>query len=200
MNMTRWLVLAAAGLLSATWAQADSAHYVINLEGWDVPQEFTFIPNPILPPPSEISPCLPVGDICGDASVRINTGGGSTPEDGQFTFNSDQADENGNIFFENTGALIGAVEITVDLNTDELNDKFECSGGDIFQNCGFVLTDPPSGEILDIYYYNPFTPGGGIPSAVPEPSQWIMLTLALAGVIVARALKTHSAGAPKSVR
>jgi len=200
MNMARWLMLAAAGLLSATWAQADSAHYVINLEGWDVPQEFTFIPNPILPPPDEINPCLPVGDICGDASVRINTGGGSTPEDGQFTFNSDQLDEKGNIFFQNTGPLIGSVEITVDLNTDELNDDFECSGGNIFQNCGFVLTDPPSGEILDIYYYNPFTPGGGIPSAVPEPSQWIMLTLALAGVIVARALKTHSAGTLKSVR
>jgi hypothetical protein len=200
MNMTRWLMLAAAGLLSATWAQADSAHYVINLEGWDDPQEFTFIPNPILPPPDEISPCLPVGDICGDASVRLNTGGGSTPEDGEFTFNSDQVDANGNIFFENTGPLIGSVEITVDLNTDELNDDFECSGGNIFQNCGFVLTDPPSGETLDIYYYNPFTPGGGIPSAVPEPSQWIMLTLAFVGVIVARALKTHRAGTLKSVR
>ena len=47
MNMTRLLALVAVGILSATWARADSAHYVINLDGWDDPQSFTFIPNPI---------------------------------------------------------------------------------------------------------------------------------------------------------
>ena len=192
MIITRWLMLAAVGLLGATWAQADSAHYVINLEGWDDPQEFTFIPNPILPPPSEIDPCLPAGNICGDASIRISSGGGSQPEDGVFTFNSDQADANGNIFFENTGPLIGSAEITVELNTDELNDPFECSGGNIFQNCGFVVTDPPSGVFLDIYFYNPYTPGGGIPTATPEPSQWIVMLLAFAGIIVARARKASA--------
>jgi hypothetical protein len=189
MNMTRLLALVAVGMLSAAWARADSAHYVINLDGWDDPQSFTFIPNPILPPPSEINPCLPVGDVCGDASIRISNGGGSQDESGEFTFNSDQANADGNIFFANTGPLIGSVEITVQLNTDELNDQFECSGGNIFQNCGFVVNDPPSDVTLDIYYYNPFTPGGGIPSLAPEPSQWIVLLVAFAGIIAVRARK-----------
>lgn len=193
MNTTRWLILAAASLLGATLAQADSAHYVINLEGWDDPQEFTFIPNPILPPPDDLSPCLPAGNICGDASIHINSGGGSTPENGIFTFNSDQVDDNGNIFFENTGPLIGSVEISTVLNVDELNDPFTCSGGDIFQNCGFVLTDPPSGVILDTYFYDPYTPGGGIPRATtPEPSQWMVMALAFAGIITIRARKQRA--------
>jgi hypothetical protein len=186
MKMTRWMMVTALAILGCGWARADSAHYLINLEGWDDPQEFTFIPNPVLPPPSEIAPCLPVGDICGDASVRINSGGGSQDESGTFNFNSDQEDANGNIFFANTGPLIGSAEITTILNPDEFSDPFTCSGGDIFQQCGFVLDISNGMETLNAYYYNPFTPGGGIPSLAPEPAQWIVLVLAFAGIIVAR--------------
>ena len=189
MNMTRWLTLVALVLLSSSWALADTAHYEINLEGWDSPQEFTFIPN--VTPPTDLNPCLPVGSVCGDASVRINSGGGSTPENGTFTFNSDQVDANGNIFFENTGPTITSAEITTVLNVDELNDPFQCSGGDIFQSCGFVLSDPPSDVTLEVFFFNPF--GEGIPSAVPEPSQWILLSLAFAGIVVVRSRRKASA-------
>jgi hypothetical protein len=185
MNMTRWVLVAAVGLLCSTWAQADSAHYVINLEGWDDPESFTFIPNPVLPPPDTINPCLPVGDICGDASIRLSSGGGSTPEDGVFTFNSDQADANGNLFFENTGPLISSAEITTTLTADQLGEFFSCSGGDIFQDCGFI--QPTNTDTLNIYFYDPYN--NGILSATPEPSQWIILLLAFAGIIVARTRK-----------
>lgn len=189
MKMTRWMMLAALAMLSSAWARADSAHYVINLEGWDDPQEFTFIPNPELPPPADISPCLPVGNICGDASVRINSGGGSQDESGTFNFNSDQADQNGNIFFENTGPLIEAAEITTVLTSDESAPTFPflCDGGDIFQQCGFVLQNSGGIETLDAYFYDPYNEG--ILSATPEPSQWIILVLVFAGIVVARARK-----------
>ncbi len=192
MNMTRWLTMATLAMLTCTWAQADSAHFEINLAGWDPNQEFTFIGNPTLPPPSDIDPCLPAGDICGDASVRINSGGGSIPEDTTtFTFNSDDVDANGDIFFDNTsGTLLTAVEIQVTLNPDEYNDPFICDGGDIFQQCGFVLNDPPMTETLDIFFYDSYTPGGGIPSSTPEPSQWLILVLAFAAMIVVRSRKT----------
>jgi hypothetical protein len=174
---------------------------VLNLEGWDPSQSFTFTPNPDLPPPGDISPCLPVGDFCGDPSIRINTGGGSTPENGVFTFNFDDVDANGNIFFQNTGTLITSIEISTILTPDEMGSLvlFECSGGNIFQNCGFVDPPTPQGEELDLYFYNPYTPGGGIPSAVPEPSQWIFLLIAgTALVVVAR--RKASATSPTFVR
>jgi hypothetical protein len=188
MNITRWMTVAALGMLSCTWAQADSAHFLINLEGWDSPQEFTFIPNQ--PIPDDLSPCLPAGDICGDASIRINSGGGSPPIPGEFTFNSDQVDANGDIFFQNdSGVLFSTVEITVTLNADEVNDPFSCFGGNIFQQCGFLLNNNQGIETLDTFFYNPFTQGGGIPSATPEPSQWIILMLAFLAIIVVRSRK-----------
>ncbi len=183
--MTRWMMLAAMGLVSCTWAQADTAHYVINLQGWDPSQEFTFNPN--VPPPDESSPCLPVGSFCNDPSIRINSGGGSTPESGTFTFNSNQADGNGNLFFENTGPTITSIEIVTFLTPDEIGADFECSGGDLFQNCGFV--DPP--EELDIYFWNPYT--NGIPSAVPEPSQGIILLIGIAGMVILLRARKKSA-------
>ena len=188
MAITRWITVVALGMLGCTWAQADSAHFLINLEGWDDPQEFTFIPNQAVP--SDLAPCLPVGDICGDASIRINSGGGSPPIPGEFTFNSDQADENGDIFFQNdSGFLFSTVEIQVILNADEVNDPFSCFGGNIFQKCGFLLNDNQGTETLDTFFYDAFTSGGGIPTATPEPSQWIILILAFLAIIGVRSRK-----------
>ncbi len=199
MNMTRWLLAAAIAMLGSMWARADSVppsdgHYEIELAGWDADQEFEFLPN--IPMPSDTNPCLPAGDICNDPSIRLDNGGGSTGESGDFFFNSGSGTET--LYFDNLGAPITSVEITTVLNPDEYNESFTCSGGDIFQLCGFIV-DPPAGsntETLDIYFSDPYNPNG-IPTATPEPAQWIVLLLGMAGMIVVRA---RSASASSFVR
>ena len=189
MNMTRWMLFAALAALSSTWVRADpvppDGHYLIDLEGWDADEDFNFSPNPTSIP-TDVSPCLPVGDICGDASIRIDSGGGSTGESGDFEFTSGDGTET--LYFDNEGQPITSIMISTTLFADENNDFFSCDGGNLFQSCGFVLTDPPTGDTLDIYFYNPYT-SNGIPSVTPEPSQWIILLLAFAGIIVARVRK-----------
>jgi hypothetical protein len=194
MNMTRWIMAAALGLLGSSWAKADSlpppdGHYLIDLEAWDPFQSFNFTPNPTLP--SSTNPCLPAGDACGDASIRVDNGGGSTPESGDYTFSLGSSPSE-TFYFDNTGPPILSIEISTILNPDEYGDLFSCSGGAIFQQCGFVLEldDPaPTGETLDAYFYDPYDPSG-IPSVVPEPSQWFVLLIGFAAVIVvARARK-----------
>lgn len=190
MKVTRWLMLGAVGLFGCIGAQADSSHFLINLGGWDANQDFNFIANPDVIPVSELQPCLPVGDFCGDPSIRINTGGGSIPiYSPDFTFNSNQVDGNGNVFFDNmSGTAFSSVEITTILTPDESNPntQFECSGGDLFQSCGFVDPPTPNGEELDIYFYNPY--GNGIIST-PEPGQWIVLLIGCAAMFLIRARK-----------
>jgi hypothetical protein len=181
-------MIVALGLLGSFAAKADGIpsdfHYIIDLEDWDTSQSFDVTPNPVVP--DDLNACLPVGDVCGDPSVRINSGGGSIPEGGPFSFSSPDTgncgpDNSLACFisdFENTGTPIGTLEITVELNDDQLVpplDNFECSGGDLFTNCGFDVTDPPSGLDLNAYFYN-----------TPEPSSWAVLVLGCAALIVAR--------------
>jgi len=188
MFVGRWLIFAALGLLGSVVVKADGIptdfHYIIDLEDWDVDQGFNVNPN--VPVPTDLSACLPVGDVCGDPSVRINSGGGSTPEDGPYSFSSPGTgncgpDNSLACFispFENTGTPIGTLEITVELNDDQLVpplNQFECSGGDLFTNCGFDISDPPSGLDLNAYFYN-----------TPEPSQVVILVLGCTGLIAAR--------------
>jgi hypothetical protein len=191
MNMTRLMVVAAVGLLSSAWARADPAvpgHYTIDLGNWDPDQEFDFIPNVTIPGDLTNNPCYPVGDICGDPSVRLEPGGKSQSEDGSFTFDSGPT---GTIVldYQNTGSPITTAEIMTTLTSDESgpNVLFSCSSG-IFQDCAFVVTDPLAGDIIDTYFWDPYV-AGGIATAVPEPSLGIVLLLAFAGVIVGRARK-----------
>lgn len=199
MSVKRWVVIAAMGLLGSAWAQADpvppnDGHYTIELDGFDSDQTFGVTPDPSMPPPDSINPCLPAGDFCFDAAVRINSGGGSTPESGPYSFTDGppyctSTDVPGDVIcdFQNAGSTFTAVEISTELNIDEVNDPFTCSGGDIFASCGFTETDPPnspSGITLNTYFYNPYN--GGVPSTVPEPSEWGILVLACAALIVAR--------------
>jgi hypothetical protein len=207
MNMTRWLMVAAMGVLGCTWAQADSVppddgHYLIDLEAWDADLNFNFMPNQGAPPP-DINSCLPVSDTtnCGDASIRIDNGGGSTGEDGNFSFNSGPAGTCGPnaptlaceiLYFDNEGPPITSILIQTILPTSELgpDNDYSCSGGALFQSCGFTITDPPDTptETLNIYLYNPYS-ANGIVTATPEPAQWIILVLGFAGIIAVRARK-----------
>jgi hypothetical protein len=204
MNMTRLLLVAALGVLGGTWAQADSVppddgHYLIDLEAWDANLNFNFMPNEGAPP-GDINSCLPAGDVCGDAAIRIDNGGGSTGEDGNFSFNSGPGGTCGPnaptlaceiLYFDNEGPPITSILITTILPTDELgpNNDYSCDGGALFQACGFTITDPPGDtEQLNIYFYDPYN-ANGIVTATPEPSQWIILALAFAGIIAVRARK-----------
>jgi hypothetical protein len=199
MSVKHWLLVAALGLLSSSWAQADSippndGHYTIELDDFDYPQTFSVTPDPELPPPSSILPCIPDTGFCFDAAVRVNAGGGSEPEDGPYSF-TDNAPNcmstglPGDYIcdFQNTGPTFTALEISTELNNDEVNDPFVCNGGTIFASCGFTETDPPnspSGIQLNVFFYNAYN--GGVPTVVPEPAQWGILLLACAAVIVAR--------------
>jgi hypothetical protein len=184
LKIARWLIIA-VGLAGSAWAQS-SPLFVITLEGWDygtTGQEFGFTPNPTVP--GDLSPCLPAGDICGDPSIRLATGGDSQDESGAFTFD---ATGDGNYDFENTsGNTWDAVEITTTLTPSESEPgvQYLCDGGDIYQKCGFIDPD----NTLDIYFYDPY-PGGGITSSVPEPSEWVILALACAALVVVRARKS----------
>lgn len=205
MNMTRWLIVAACGVLTCTWAQADSVpppsgHYLIDLEAWDANQEFGFTPNPSSIPIDDLSGCLPVGDFCGDASIRVDAGGGSTPESGSFDFSAGPTGTQ-TLYFDNTGAPITSIEIQASIPTDELgpNNDYSCSGGAIFEDCGFFIEDPPGTEILDIFFYHPYS-ADGIPSIVPEPSEWTFLLVAGAAILVAARRKSAISSSAQTQR
>lgn len=199
MNVKRFLLAAGVALLGAGWAQASAVlnppgHYTITLADWDPNQQFTFTPNPTGIDTSDFhNNFCPSGDywacICDDPSIRINAGGGSTDESGVFTFS---ADGNGNLNgeasnFANTGPPINSVLVTTTLGSDQSNSLFTCSSN-IFQHCGFFNDDL---EVL--FWNNPgVTVGHNIATAVPEPAQWIILLLALTGMIVARSRKTSA--------
>jgi hypothetical protein len=189
--MMRWLSVAALSILSSTWAMAQvpaapPSEYTIQLTDWDSFQEFDFTPNVDIPPGFTNNPCFPVGDICGDPSIGLLKGGDATDEDGSFSFSSGPTGSNSSSFI-NTGTPITSVEISTTLSPDEQGALFSCFSN-IFQDCTFVVTDPPNVDMIDTYFWDPYVPGG-IPTEVPEPSQEILVLLGFAGVIVARARK-----------
>lgn len=97
-----------------------------------------------------------------DVSTTITIG-----SDGTF-------DEN----FINVGPNIETFLLTTtDFNE---NETYTCSS-DFFQFCGFKITgDAP---ILNVIFTDPINPNG-ISTAVPEPKQYILLLIALAGAVV----------------
>ncbi|MGP0074069.1 MAG: hypothetical protein ACLPWF_19325 [Bryobacteraceae bacterium] len=194
--MARWLMLAAVGVLSCSWAQADTVepgHYTITLTDWDNNQDFNFTPNPSdLNTSSFTNPdnFCPGFEGCFDPSIRVDPGGKSTPEDGNFSFStgSDAAGNTVVLDYANTGTPINSILITLtsnggQLNPDQLGEVFTCDGGSLFTNCGFY------NDAFQIAFWNT-ADVVGIPTATtPEPSQWIILLFASAAMIVARARK-----------
>jgi hypothetical protein len=186
MGVLRWLVLAALGLAGCAWAQDTTSDLTITLEGFDYGpdgQNFGVTPNVVVP--GDLSPCLPAGDLCGDPSIRTANGGDATDENGPFTFT---ANADGDYDFQNvSGTTWNDLEITFTLQGDETNplEQFICDGGNVFQNCGFM--DPPN--TIEVYFYNPYTPGGGITSSTPEPAAWPLLLMACAAMAITVARK-----------
>jgi hypothetical protein len=205
MMTARWLMVAAVGMLGSTWAQADSepGHYTITLTDWDDNQVFNFVPFSDANPNDAFDTAdftnpdnfCPGFDFCGDPGFKFNGGGGSTPENGEFSFSTgpDAANSVVTLDFSNAGPPIDEVLIELtsnggELNADQFDQLFMCDGDGLFQNCGFYI-NPANGQ-FEIAFWNPVNSNGvGIPTAVPEPSQWIILLLAFAAIIVARARK-----------
>ncbi|HEX5227045.1 MAG TPA: hypothetical protein VFW44_05020 [Bryobacteraceae bacterium] len=186
MKISYWLVLAAIG--AVTCAQADTVdpepgHYQITLTDWDNNQLFNATPNPEGVNPNDFSPDFCDGFLsCDDPSVKINKGGGSTSEDGPFTFSSgpNAAGNTVVLNFSNAGPPITELLLTVTLNPDQTGSLFTCDGGDVFQHCGFMMDD------LEILFYDPYDTNGIPTATTPEPSQWIILLAFAAVIVIAR--------------
>jgi hypothetical protein len=198
-------MVAALGMLSSTWARADTVpgHYTITLSDWDDNQYFDFIPysdpNPNdafdtsdFTDPDDFCPGF---TLCVDPSVGLGGGGKSQAEDGEFTFTTgDDAGTTIVLDYQNSGAPIEEVllELTdqygnpIGLPANQDGELFTCTGDDLFTNCGFYVN---SNGDFEVAFWNALDSPSGIPTAVPEPSQWIMLLLPLAAMIVARVRK-----------
>jgi hypothetical protein len=196
-QMARWQMLVAVGVLSCSWAQADTVvpgHYTITLTDWDDNQNFNFTPNPADLDTSEFtnpdSFCVGFA-FCDDPSIRVDPGGKSTPEDGDFSFSTgpDAAGNTVVLDYQNTGAPINSILITLTSNDGQLNpdqtdgEVFTCNGDGLFTNCGF------NNDGFEIAFWNTGDTGGIQTASTPEPSQWIILLFASAAMIAARARK-----------
>lgn len=199
MKIGYWLVLAAIGAVSV--AQADSVpppepgHYQIVLTDWDNNQVFNATPNPTGVDPTQFTnpDSFCVGSsFCDDPSVRINKGGGSTPENGPFSFSTGGSAQGNTVTlnFANTGDPITELLFTLTSNGGQLNPDqsgvvFSCDGGDLFQHCGF------NNDAFQVLFYDPIEPGGIPTATTPEPSQWLVLLAFAAMIVVARKRSTN---------
>ena len=188
MNMKRWLMLLPVALLCPSWALADTTNPDLQIitDGFASDQQFDATGNPDnLPPPGTFPNC--VGTTCDsftiDPLIRLNGGGGSPIVGLTFSFVGD-----GTFDFKNeSGVTFTSLEISVTMSKDAFNaiinsgEVFSCDPGNVFATCQIQAIDPPTTETLDFFYSG----GPGIPS-VPEPSQWVVLSLAFAGIVIAR--------------
>ncbi len=199
MNMKRWLMILPVALLCPTWAVADPAgpDFKIILDGFDPDESFDGTGNGATPP--DLQPCL--GTNCDqtviiDPLIRFAAGGGSEDVFGpDFSFS---AGPNGTLnqdFLNLSGTTFTTLNITFTLTKDEYDAQiaagvvYTCDGGPYFSNCGFLVTDPPGTDTITAAFYG----GTGIPSEVPEPAQWIFLSVAFAGIVIARKFRANAA-------
>ncbi len=182
-------MLAPVALLFPTWALADPTNPDLQVitDGFASDQEFGATANPTLPDgESSLPDCI--GTNCDefvfDPLIRLNGGGGSPVVGLTFSFVGD-----GTFDFKNeSGVTFSSLEITFSMSKEDylaiLNSGavFSCDPGDVFATCGIQAVDPSDTETLTYF----FTGGPGIPTLVPEPSQWLFLSLAFAGIVIAR--------------
>ncbi|HTW68087.1 MAG TPA: hypothetical protein VME17_25905, partial [Bryobacteraceae bacterium] len=189
-NMTRWLLLGGVvGLLSsAAWAQTGT--FTIELDGFDDNQVFDGTANPANLDTSDFTNpddfCVGLG-LCGDPNIKVDTGGDATDITGSDIpdITSGPTGTNTNAYQNDSGTPIDSILIMLTsndgyLNMDQYTEVFTCSS-DIFQYCGF------NNDAFEVAFWDPINNDGvGIPTATPEPSEWIFLLIAAAAIVVAR--------------
>jgi hypothetical protein len=85
----------------------------------------------------------------------------------------------------NTGQNIETIVLTTtDFNTEDI---YTCSS-DLFSFCGFKVTD--GAPTLNLIFTQPIYPGG-IPTAVPEPAQYILFLTVLGIAVAAHRMRTR---------
>jgi hypothetical protein len=201
MNLKRWLLLLPLGLLGASCLFADTLdpHFEIIVQGFDAGQPFDSTIDPSTIPP-DLPPCLGCQqEFIIDPLIKLNGGGGSTdltPGTTSFSFTNPTVSCDPNIvgavcFANETLQTITSLAISFTISAAEFNNNinngipYTCDGGPYFSTCGFSVTDPPQNTVTVTTY---FSGGPGIPS-VPEPAEWAFLSLAFAGIVIARRFK-----------
>ena len=197
MKLKRFVWLAALPLLCPGWARADvvtSPFFNIQLSDWVTGQTFSvtgsstptstdgFTQNSFCPGDSE--ECF-----FADPGTRLNGGGDAIPFNSNvgatitFTTNPTTVD------YENVGPNLETVILTTTISGDQLDQLYTCES-DVFSFCGFAIVDPPQTEELKILFTD-----GNIPSAVPEPRQYILLLTALGACVALDRLRRRRARA-----
>jgi hypothetical protein len=195
MNMRRWLMLLPVALLCPTWALADviaGPDFNITIDGFLPGENFGGAPDGQPNPEFPTFPCL--GTNCDqtviiDPLIKLNPGGHSPGVglDG-FTFSADENGVGSFDFLNTSGQTFTTLQISFTLTKDEFDaqiaagEVYECDGGPYFATCNFQVIDPIGNDQVLVN----FGGGLGIPSAVPEPAQWMILSLAFAGIVIAR--------------
>jgi hypothetical protein len=193
MNTTRWLMVAALGMLGCAGAQAEYIpppdSFGITLTGFLPGETFDLTSYS-----TELStdgytnyftPCLPE---C-DPEAHLTIPADATPFDGSASLT---ADGNGDVSmsFLNVGPTIESLLITTQITGDQLNEEYVCSiteNGAPIGFCGFKIASDPQLNTL-------FEQFGTIGTAVPEPTQYALLLIAFGGVIVAHRIRSQRAG------
>jgi hypothetical protein len=178
MNITRWMMVAALGLLGSTWARADiptGQTFTITLLDWDPNQTFNFVPTTGLDTADFTNPddYCPGADFCFDPDVYLEKGGDAPPESGEFSFSTGPSGT-AILSYTNTGPDISELLLQLTSNDGQLDptqdfEVFTCNGGNAFTNCGFY------NDGFEVGLWD-----------TPEPSLWIVLVIAFAALIVVR--------------
>jgi hypothetical protein len=127
-----------------------------------------------------------------DPGARLETGPDATDFDGSYTI---ETNANGTAMYDfvNIGPNIETVTITTTITTAEEDETYTCSS-DLFNFCGYKVSDPEGTETLSLIFTDPIYPGG-IPTAVPEPAQYPLLLIALGAGIAGYRMRSRRAAA-----
>jgi PEP-CTERM motif len=117
-----------------------------------------------------------------DPSGSTRLGGKSEPITPTFSVPVDGFGGGATDFQNDLGVPITTLELDFSFATDPPNGtEFDCSGGDAFDACGFVINSADlSGSIIF---------SGGHVTSTPEPSTWILLGTAALAIVGRRALR-----------